>query len=199
MPEPAWIDATVPPSAPRTHGRFLRWLGRSVLALGGWRVSGRFADLDQVIIIVAPHSSWWDGIWGMAAKLAMGLRIEVMAKEELFNPLLAPVLRGLGGVPINRSNAHGVVPTMAARFRAVDKLWLVIAPEGTRRRVETWKSGFWHIARAAGVPVVCAYFHYPDRTIGIGPALTLTGDQAADIARVREFYRPWQGKTRGTL
>ncbi|MEO6064695.1 MAG: 1-acyl-sn-glycerol-3-phosphate acyltransferase [Lysobacterales bacterium] len=194
-----WVDQVVPPALPRTHGALARWLGRTVLALGGWKVTGRFADIDKAILIVAPHSSWWDGIWGMAAKLAMGLRVEIMAKHELFNPLLAPLLRALGAVPIDRGNAHGVVPAMAARFRNAEQLWLVIAPEGTRRRVEHWKSGFWHIARAAEVPVVCVYFHYPERLIGIGPALTMTGDLAGDMARVREFYRPWRGKTRSTL
>ncbi len=193
-----WVDQVMPLTAPRTHGAFVRWLGRSVLALGGWKMTGRFAEVDKAILIVAPHSSWWDGIWGMAAKLALGLRVEIMAKRELFNPLLAPLLRALGAVPIDRGNAHGVVPAMAARFRNAEQLWLVIAPEGTRRRVEHWKSGFWHIARAAQVPVVCVYFHYPERLIGVGPALTMTGDLAADMARVREFYKPWQGKTRGT-
>jgi len=195
----AWVDAVMPARSPRTHGAFVRWLGRTVLVLGGWKMTGRFADVDKAILLVAPHSSWWDGIWGMAAKLALGLRVEVMAKRELFNPLLGPLLRALGAVPIDRGNAHGVVPAMAARFSNVDSLWLVIAPEGTRRRVERWKSGFWHIARAAEVPVVCVYFHYPERLIGVGPALTMTSDLAADMARVREFYRPWQGKTRGTL
>lgn len=194
-----WVDDVMPPIAPRTHGPFVRWIGRTVLTLGGWKLTGRFPDVDKAVILAAPHSSWWDGIWGMAAKLAMGLKVEVMAKQELFNPLLAPLLRALGAVPIDRTNAHGVVPAMAARFSGVEKLWLVIAPEGTRRRVERWKSGFWHIARAADVPVVCVYFHYPERLIGIGPALTMTDDLAADMARVREFYKPWMGKTRGTV
>lgn len=194
-----WVEDIVSPRTPRTHGRFARWLGRTVFELGGWKMTGQFPDLDKVVILAAPHTSWWDGIWGMAAKLAMGLKVEVMAKRELFNPLLAPLLRALGAVPIDRGNAHGVVPAMAARFRDVDKLWLVIAPEGTRRRVEKWKSGFWHIARAAEVPVVCVYFHYPDRLIGIGPAMTMTGDVSADMARVREFYKPWMGKNRGTV
>lgn len=194
-----WVDLVVPAGTPRTHGPLARWLGRTVLRLGGWKVTGRFPDIDKVIVLAAPHTSWWDGIWGMAAKLAMGLRVEVMAKRELFNPMLGPLLRALGAVPIDRGNAHGVVPAMAARFRDVEQLWLVIAPEGTRRRVETWKSGFWHIARAAQVPVVCVYFHYPERTIGVGPTFEMSGDLAADMARVREFYRPWRGKNRDTL
>ncbi len=194
-----WVDSVVPPAAPRAHGRFLRWIGRTVLRIGGWKVTGRFPDVDKLVMIVAPHSSWWDGIWGMAAKLAMGLRIEVMAKRELFNPVLSPILRALGAVPIDRGNAHGVVPAMGARFRAAEKLWLVIAPEGTRRHVVNWKSGFWHIARAVDVPIACVYFHYPEREIGIGPAIPVSGDLGADMAAVREYYRPWIGKTRGTL
>ena len=77
-------------------------------------------------------------------------------------------------------------------------MWTVLAPEGTRKTVTKWKSGFWHIARASGVPVQCAYFHYPEKTIGLGPVFEMTADLEADMARVREFYRPWIGKNRGT-
>jgi len=77
-------------------------------------------------------------------------------------------------------------------------MWFVLAPEGTRKRVENWKSGFWHIARDANVPVVCAYFHYPTKTIGIGAVMHMTTNLKADMAMVRDYYRPWIGKHRGT-
>ena len=78
-------------------------------------------------------------------------------------------------------------------------MWFVLAPEGTRRRVEHWKTGFWKIARAADVPVFCAWFHYPDRTIGLGPLVGTTADLAADMARIRAIYRPYHGRNRGTV
>lgn len=189
----------MPPNAPRTGNAFSRALGRGILALGGWRIDGRFADVPRMVIIVAPHSSAWDAIWGLAAKLAMGVDIVFLAKAELFRGPIGWVLRALGGRAVDRSRAHGVVEQAVATLLGGDRCWMVLAPEGTRRRVEHWKSGFWHIARAAGVPVFCAWFHYPDRTIGLGELVEMTHDPAADMARIRAYYVPYIGKNRGTV
>jgi 1-acyl-sn-glycerol-3-phosphate acyltransferase len=188
----------MPPSAPRTSSRFGRWLGRTILKLGGWRMHGAFPDLPKLVIIAAPHSSGWDAVWGLAAKLALGADVRFMAKAELFRGPLGWLLRLLGGTPVDRFAARGAVEQMIGRISAAPAYWLAIAPEGTRRRVERWRSGFWHIARAAEVPVLCAYFHYPERVIGIGPCIELTDDMEADMARIRAFYQPWLGKHRGT-
>lgn len=188
----------VPPQAPRTHAAPLRWLGRAVLWLGGWHMRGEFPDLPRVTIIVAPHSSAWDAVWGLAAKLALGLDVRFMAKAELFRGPLGWLLRRLGGEGVDRSRPGGTVGQAAQRLREAERMWLVIAPEGTRRRVEHWKRGFWHIARGADTPVLCAWFHYPERAIGIGPLLTMGNDLEADMQRVRETFRPFIGKHRGT-
>jgi 1-acyl-sn-glycerol-3-phosphate acyltransferase len=189
----------LPPQAPRTDSRFGRWLGRTILRLGGWRMEGEFPDLPKLVILAAPHSSGWDAVWGLAAKLALGVDVRFMGKAELFTGPLGWLLRALGGIAIDRHAPRGVVGQMNREFEAVDRLWLAIAPEGTRRRVERWRSGFWHIARGAGVPVLCAYFHYPRKVVGIGALFELTDDLDADMARIREFYRPWVGKHRGTV
>ncbi|KAF1708494.1 acyltransferase [Pseudoxanthomonas sangjuensis] len=178
--------------------RFARWLGRSVLRLGGWRVVGEFPDLPKLVIIAAPHSSNWDGIWGMAAKIALGVRVHVLGKAQLFWWPLGPILRKLGAVPIDRSAAHGTVGQAIDLISGSERIWYTLAPEGTRKRVEKWKSGFLKIARGAGVPVLMVYFHYPERIIGIGDLYWPTDDAAADMARIREWYRPWMGKNRGT-
>ncbi|MBS0194619.1 MAG: lysophospholipid acyltransferase family protein [Proteobacteria bacterium] len=192
------IASELPASAPRTGNAFTRWLGRAVLRLGGWKVVGEFPDVRKMVVIVAPHSSWWDGVWGMAAKVGLGLRVLVIGKQELFRGPLGWLLRHFGAIPVDRARAHGVVEGVAARFANNDTLWFVVAPEGTRKHVEHWKSGFWHIARAADVPVLCVYFHYPERRIGVGPLLHMTADAKADMARIRAFYKPWMGKNRGT-
>lgn len=190
---------TLPPSAPKSPQnagrRFFAWLA----ARCGWRVVGQFPDLPKLVFVAAPHSSWWDGIWGLMFKVALGLDASFMAKRELFAGPLGWLLRRMGGIPIERSSAHGVVEQMVERFESREKLWLGIAAEGTRKPVKKWKSGFWHIARAAGVPVMAVYFHYPEKTIGLGPVFELTDDAAADVARIREFYRPWRGKYRGAF
>lgn len=189
----------LPPQAPRTGGRFSRWLGRSVLRLGGWTIAGDWPDLPRLVVIAAPHSSGWDAFWGLAAKLAMGVDIAFMAKAELFRGPLGWLLRRFGGIPVDRGAPGGIVDQSAERIRAAPRTWFVLAPEGTRRRVEQWKSGFWKIARRAEVPVFCAWFHYPDRTIGLGPLVELSDDMAADMARIRELYRPHLGKNRGVF
>ena len=189
----------LPPSAPRTGTRFGRWLGRTLLRLGGWRVTGRFPDLPKLVIIVAPHSSGWDAYWGLAAKLAMGLDIAFMAKAELFRGPLGWLLRWFGDIPVDRSAPGGIVDQSAARVRETDTIWFLLAPEGTRRRVERWKPGFWKIARQAGVPVFCAAFHYPEKRIVLDQLVHTSEDYDADMARIRALYRPHIGKNRDTL
>lgn len=186
----------LPPSAPRVRpNAFTRWVGRTVLRIGGWRMAGEFPDLPKLVLIGAPHSSNWDGIWGLAAKLALGLDVRILGKDSLFKvPLLGLLLRHLGVIPVDRSAAHGVVEQSAAMLRQADRLWYGLAPEGTRKPVEHWKTGFWKIAKAADVPVLPAYFHYGRKEIGIGPAFVLGDDMAADIARIRAWYR---GVSRG--
>ncbi|MBX3691512.1 MAG: lysophospholipid acyltransferase family protein [Dokdonella sp.] len=182
------------PQFPQHAGRRLaRW----VLTLAGWRLTGTIPDLPRAVMIGAPHSSWWDGVWGLLMKVAIGADVSFMAKRELFVGPLGWVLRKLGGIPIERSATHGLVEQMAARLREQPKLWVGIAPEGTRKRVAKWKSGFWHIARAAGVPIVPIHFHYPERTIGFGPPLMPGEDMDADIAALRAYYAPFRGKHRG--
>lgn len=188
----------MPPSAPRDGNRFSRWLGRSILRLGGWTIVGDWPDLPRLVVIAAPHSSGWDAVWGLAAKLAMGADITFIAKAELFRGPLGWLLRKFGGRPVNRSAPGGIVEQTAAQIRDSTRMWFVLAPEGTRRRVEHWKTGFWKIARAADVPVFCAWFHYPEKQIGLGPRVDLSDDPVADMARIRAIYRPYRGKNRGT-
>jgi 1-acyl-sn-glycerol-3-phosphate acyltransferase len=189
----------LPRNAPRVRDNpFARWLGRAILRAGGWRMVGEFPDIPKLVLVGAPHSSNWDGVWGFAAKLALGLDIKILGKRELFWWPLSVVLGWLGVIAVDRTDAHGVVEVLADRIRNADRFWFGLAPEGTRKPVERWKTGFWKIARAADVPVLPAYFHYPDKVIGIGPPVHLTGDMAADMARLRAWYRPWQGRHHGT-
>lgn len=194
------VIPAVPPNMPQVKpNRFVRWLGRTALRLGGWRVIGPIPDLAKAVLIVAPHSSNWDGFWGMAAKLALGLEVRVLGKTQLFWWPLGPLLRRLGAIPVNRSSPQGTVEQAIAIIRDFDRIWFTLTPEGTRKRVEKWKSGFWKIARVADVPIVMAYFHYPEKIIGISEVFHPTDDADADMAAIREWYRPWQGRNRGTV
>ena len=188
----------LPPNAPRVPGaRVSRAIGRTLLWLGGWQMAGTFPDLPKLVLIGAPHSSNWDGIWGFAAKMALGLDIKILGKDALFKvPVVGWLLRRMGVIPVDRRASHGVVEQSAALFREADRLWFGLAPEGTRKPVERWKTGFWKIAKTADVPVLPAYFHYGRKVVGIGPPFELGDDMNADIARIREWYR---GVSKGKL
>ena len=195
------IAAPLPAQAPRRHGRFARWLGRTVLRLGGWRVTGSFPDTPRLLLLAVPHSSAWDGIWGLAAKLALGVDVRFLAKAELFRGSsqfwMGPLLRWFGAMPADRHAASGMVGQTVDLLKRHPVIWVLLAPEGTRKPGRPWRSGFWHIARESKVPVATVSFHYPEKTIGLGEAIELSDDQVADIERLRQYFQPYQGKRRG--
>jgi 1-acyl-sn-glycerol-3-phosphate acyltransferase len=189
-----------PPQAPTLRdSHFFAPLCRWIFVRRGWRVVGEIPNVPKLVAIAAPHSTNWDVIWGLLFKVGTRLEIRFIGKREAFFWPLGPILRAFGGIAIDRRDAHDVVGEMRARFEQREKFWLAIAPEGTRKRVTKWKSGFWRIAHEANVPILPAYFHYPEKTIGFGPLFYTTDDMEADMAKIREFYRPWQGKNRGTV
>jgi 1-acyl-sn-glycerol-3-phosphate acyltransferase len=192
LPKPQQL----PPNMPRLADNWRRWLCRGVLRLCGWSLVGEFPDVRRAVLIAAPHSSWWDGVWGLLMKVGIGAEIHFMGKQELFSGPLGGLLRKLGGMPIDRGAAKGVVEQMIDQLEQRDALWLGIAPEGTRKPVTRWKSGFWRIAHDAGVPIVTAWFNYPDKTIGVGPLFHTSNDMEADLLRLRVFYAPFRGKHR---
>lgn len=185
------------PSVPQLRSHLGRRLARWFIGLCGWKIVGEFPDVARLVLIAAPHSSWLDGFWGLLIKIAIGIDISFMGKRELFVGPLGWIVRKLGGIPVERGSKHGVVEQMSARFKTQPKLWLGIAPEGTRKAVKKWRTGFWHIARAAEVPILPLYFHYPERTIGVGPLFHTSDDVEVDLQRLRAFYAPWRGRNRG--
>ena len=194
------IVPPIPPNMPKVKPNcFTRWMGRTALRLGGWRIVGPIPDLSKAVLIVAPHSSNWDGFWGMAVKIALGLEVRVLGKTQLFWWPLGPLLRKLGAIPVDRSSPQGTIEQAIAIIRDFDRIWFTLTPEGTRKRVDKWKTGFWKIARNANVPIVMGYFDYPSRIIGIDQVFHTSDNQQQDMVQIREFYRPWRGKNRGTV
>lgn len=178
-------DFIFPESLPRRGNAISRWLGRAVLRLGGWRYQVEFPDIPKFVVAGAPHTSNWDAVWAIAFILATGLEIHFMAKAEAFPAWSGWLLRAVGGDPVDRRSPEGLVGQMVREFRDRDKFILVVAPEGTRKKVDRWKSGFYRIAQAAQAPIVLAYLDYPKRIVGVGPAFETTGDMDADIAAMR--------------
>lgn len=157
-----------PENMPCMHGPLVRWLGRTVLKVGGWRLIGRLPNQGKVVIIVAPHTSYWDGFFGFACKFAVGVEMRSLIKSSLFWWPLGALLRWVGCIPLDRRLPQGTVSQAARAFRDSERMWYMLAPEGTRNRVERWKHGFWKIAKYADVPILPVYMDYPSKTIGIG-------------------------------
>jgi 1-acyl-sn-glycerol-3-phosphate acyltransferase len=171
---------------------------RGLLRLSGWRLLGQLPDLPKLIIIGAPHSSYWDGVWGLMMKIGLGVNINIMIKREVLEGPLGIILRPIGLIPINRGLALNVVGQMVQRFEEHERMWLGITPEGTRKRVQQWKSGFLRIAHEANVPIQTLFIDYPSKTFTLGPLVRATDDPDADMLSIRALFRPYQGKFRNT-
>jgi len=164
-------------------------IGRAALQLGGWRIAGQLPSAPRYVLIVAPHTSNLDFFVGLAAKFALGLKAQWLGKHTLFQGPLGWMLRALGGIPVDRARADGTVQAVLAQMQGAERFVLALAPEGTRRRIESWKSGFYRIAVAAGVPILPVWFDWSTKTIGLGVPFHPTGDAATDIPRLRALYR----------
>ena len=174
---------------PRRRSRFGPLLARRLLALAGWRVAGALPACPRFVVIAAPHTSSWDFIFALLAMFATDLRVSWLGKHTIFRFPLGPLLRWLGGEPVNRSAAEHTVAIAVERFRVRPQWVLGLSPEGTRRRVDHWKSGFHRIAAGAGVPIVPVWIDYQAREIGIGAPFSPGPDEAADVATLRALFR----------
>ena len=169
-----------------------RLVRRIVLALYRWK-GWRF-DLGpnvphRCVIAGAPHTSNWDFVFFLGATDALGVRARFMGKRSLFHWPLRRFMFDMGGIPVDRSKSGNYVEDVAAAFALNSDLALVVAPEGTRGTILRWRSGFYHIASVAGVPIVPAWVDHATMRGGLGPAIVLTGDFAADLGQIALFYR----------
>jgi len=171
-----------------------KWIARKILKLLGWKIDGRQPRHEHYVLIAAPHTSNWDLPLLLLFAAAFDIRITWLAKHNLFFPPMGWIMRALGGMPIVRHRNTNVVSSLIETFADIPELVLVVPTEGTRSRVEFWKSGFYHIAHGAGVPIVPSYLDYSRKVGGFGKALTTTGNMTEDMNYFREFYAPVQGK-----
>jgi 1-acyl-sn-glycerol-3-phosphate acyltransferase len=174
-------------------------LARALLALAGWRVRFDGLPAAQGVAIVYPHTSNWDFPVGILAKWSIGIPVTFWGKDVLFKvPVFSRWLRWLGGVPVDRSHHHGIVGAMAESMKAARAegrfLWLALAPEGTRKYVPGWRSGFYHVALAAQVPLGLVRFDYARREVDFRRFLQLSGDAAADMAAIAQGFEACTGR-----
>lgn len=177
----------------------LRWLSLAYLRLGGWTIRGDWPPLAKAVLLAAPHTSNWDGVNMLAAAGYYRVPLRWMGKKSLTTGPFGRVMLWLGCVPIDRAASHDVVQTMANAFAAEPAMILAIPPEGTRSLTREWKTGFYHIACMAGVPIILTVLDYGSKTIRIAGVFHPTGDYAADIEQIQAPYRNAVGKVRGAF
>lgn len=188
-----------PPAAlHQPRGRWVRALGRAYLRLGGWRIEGTFPAEPKVVAIVAPHTSNWDFFLGLAILFALEFRASWLGKHTLFRGPAKRLLLRLGGIPVDRRASRGVVDDCVGAFEAAPALLLALAPEGTRKGAQRWRTGFYQIAAAAGVPILPVGFDFGRRTVHLMPVFRPTGNQDRDLPLIQGLFREVRGlRTRG--
>lgn len=182
----------LPPALPRHHSARAQRLSCWVLQRLGWQVRGALPDVPKLVAAVAPHTSNWDFIVAFAASLALGLKISFLGKHSIFVWPIRNFLLRFGGIPVERSQRHGIVPQLVATFAREPKLLLGIAPEGTRKKVTQWKSGFWQIAKQSGVPIQLIGLDFASKSIVFGPLLQPGDSFDEDYPLMRAFFEQMQ-------
>lgn len=169
-------------------------LGHAVFRLMGWRIEGQLPPLDKFVVIGAHHTSNWDFVLFIAAKFILRLNARWFGKHSIFRWPFGALMRYWGGIPIRRHLKLNTVEQAIEAFAEHRQFILVLSPEGTRRKVERWKSGFYHIACGAGVPIVPAALDFQHRRIVIGAPFQPSGNEEADLRQLLAFYRPYVPK-----
>ncbi len=169
-------------------------IGRLLLTTMGWKEEGELSPEPKAVMIAAPHTTNWDLPLMLALAYVYGIEIKWMGKQSIFKPPFGWLMKAWGGVPIVRSERRNTVQQMCDLFEASEGLILMVPAEGTRGRVEYWKSGFYRIAEGADVPIILGYLDYARKRGGFGPALRPTGDISADMDVIRAFYADKKGK-----
>jgi 1-acyl-sn-glycerol-3-phosphate acyltransferase len=159
-----------------------------------WRFEGHFhKDLNKFVIIVAPHTSWVDFPLGVLVKWAQGIDTNFIGKNTLFKPPFGFIFRALGGTPVDRSQNTNLVGAIVAEFNRRERFSLALSPEGTRKKVEQWKTGFYYIAQGAQVPIIMLSLDYPNRLLKISEPYHLTNDKEADFKHFHQYFQGVKG------
>lgn len=187
-PSPRPSVKTTPLAGPiaRTLARFWLWFF-------GWKVEGSLPPGIKAVAIAYPHTTNWDMPFMLAVAYRLGVRPSWLGKRQIFRAPFGGFMRWLGGIPVDRSARTNMVAQVIEQFGEVDRLFLVIPPSATRKKAAHWKSGFYHIARGAGVPILCTFLDYTRKVGGIGTVVVPTGDIRADMDVIRGFYEGIHG------
>lgn len=177
-------DALGPPSC----NLFLKVVGKIWLRIWGWEIEGSLPSKPKFVIILAPHTSNWDGLLILPAAFALGLKFNFLGKKQLFFWPIGGLVRWLGGISVDRHASKDTVGQIVDEIEDRDQVIIGIAPEGTRSLTKYWKSGFYHIAQQSKLPLCFAYLDYERKRAGFDEGMLVSGDVEADLKIIRRFF-----------
>jgi 1-acyl-sn-glycerol-3-phosphate acyltransferase len=157
--------------------------------LKGWKIKGSIPpEIKKCVIIAAPHTSNWDFVFSLGALKILGYKVNYMVKKELFFFPFSYLLKKTGGISVDRKKSNNVVDEMVDKINGSEKMFLMLSAEGTRKRVDKWKSGFYYVAQKAKVPICTGFLDYAKKEAGFGPVITITGNIEQDLEKIKDFY-----------
>lgn len=182
------------PKIKQTEHGLRYYMGSFLLKLIGWKTGGKLPDFPKYVLISEPHTTNWDLALMLVLSMKIGFKLNWVAKDTIFKGLHGRYLKWMGGIPVNRRSRNNFVDQSIEAINTNDKIIIVVSPAGTRSYTEFWRSGFYHIAHGAGVPIVMGYLDYAHKTGGVGPYIHTTGYLEKDFEKFREFYATVKGK-----
>ncbi len=188
---PSVSNKQIPKTFRANRSKAFQWLGRFTLSLLGWKVKGKIEEKEHqenLVIIVAPHTSNWDGILGVAAIAGLDARLTFIGKHTAFKYGLGPILRYVGGIPVDRNNPAGIIGDAIEKIKGLNCALVGMSPEGTRSKVKKWKTGFLRIAEALNAKIVPASLDFSKKEIILGELFSPTGNNENDINSLKEYY-----------
>ena len=187
-------ESQCPQSLRANRPAWLICLGRNVLRILGWRVIGEVPNLKKIILIGAPHTSNWDFVIAMATLLGLNIKMNWMAKHTIFKFGFKTLLEWLGGIPTNRLQPDLIVRNVTKLMQKEGSMVLGLTPEGTRKKVKTWKTGFLRFAKNLGCPILMVGLNFPEKLVVIGETFYPTGNNENDLLAIQTYYQQFKGK-----
>jgi len=174
-------------------GAFFQWLGSSTLSVLGWQISGNIPNEERILIIAAPHTSNWDFLIAVATLFALNINMKWLGKKSLFIPGIAWFFKWLGGIPVDRKNPASLINHVVELVHKEKGLVIGVAPEGSRKKIDRWKSGFLRIAKQTKSKIVFISIDSPSKTLTIGEIFEPSGDNDKDINFIMNYFKNFKG------
>ena len=176
------------------RNRLLSYVGTCLLSVTGWKVTGQIPDMKKLLVILAPHTSNWDFVYGMAMVLSLKMKIYWLGKHSLFKKGVTRLLKSLGGIPVNRNDSKNIINDVLDIANREGGILIGLSPEGTRKKAEKWKSGFLRMAQSMECPILLVAIDYPSKEISFRELFYPTGDNQRDIEYLKKYYKDFMGK-----